>query len=134
AELLLIQRQDTGRWLYPTGWADVGYSLAEVVVKEVREETGIEVEPLRVIAILDSLRLEASNVPFYSIVFHCKALGGSLSPHAAEARDLGWFSEDALPSPLAGEGHWCGMAFAAVRGEPLEVSFDRPREATRRRS
>ena len=30
-ELLLVQRSDTGVWLYPTGWADVGYSPAEIV-------------------------------------------------------------------------------------------------------
>src|SRR6516165_7056828 len=36
-ELLLIQRADSGIWLYPTGWCDVGYSAAEVVVKEVEE-------------------------------------------------------------------------------------------------
>src|ERR1017187_4293280 len=41
-ELLLIQRADSGVWLYPTGWCDVGYSAAEVVQKEVLEETGIE--------------------------------------------------------------------------------------------
>ena len=56
-ELLLIQRADSGVWLYPTGWCDVGYSAAEVVVKEVKEETGIEVEPVRLIAVLDGLRL-----------------------------------------------------------------------------
>jgi len=44
--LLLIQRADSGVWLYPTGWADVGYSPAEVAVKEVREETGIVCEGL----------------------------------------------------------------------------------------
>jgi len=38
-ELLLIQRADSGLWLYPTGWCDVGYSAPEVVVKEVLEET-----------------------------------------------------------------------------------------------
>ena len=32
-ELLLVQRADSGFWLYPTGWADVGYSAAEVAVK-----------------------------------------------------------------------------------------------------
>ena len=31
-ELLLVQRADSGIWLYPTGWADVGYSPAEVAV------------------------------------------------------------------------------------------------------
>ena len=44
-EILLVQRADSGLWLYPTGWADVGYSPAEVVVKEVLEETGIRVRP-----------------------------------------------------------------------------------------
>ncbi|MEZ5166362.1 MAG: NUDIX hydrolase N-terminal domain-containing protein [Acidimicrobiales bacterium] len=55
-ELLMVQRADSGFWLYPTGWADVGYSPAEVVVKEVHEETGIECEVVRPIAILDGQR------------------------------------------------------------------------------
>ena len=42
--ILLVQRADSGVWLYPTGWADVGYSPSEVVRKEVHEETGIECE------------------------------------------------------------------------------------------
>src|SRR5688572_11247782 len=54
-ELLLVQRADNGVWLYPTGWADIGYSASEVAVKEVLEETGMEVEPVRLIAVLDGL-------------------------------------------------------------------------------
>src|SRR5437764_3339025 len=34
-ELLLVQRADSGIWLYPTGWADLGYSAPEVAVQEV---------------------------------------------------------------------------------------------------
>src|SRR5882757_9027593 len=56
-EILLIQRADSGVWLYPTGWADIGYSASEVAVKEVAEETGIVAEPIRLIAVLDGLRL-----------------------------------------------------------------------------
>ena len=41
-ELLLIQRSDSGVWLFPTGFADVGYSAAEIAEKEVLEETGME--------------------------------------------------------------------------------------------
>ena len=33
--ILLVQRADSGIWLYPTGWCDVGYSASEVVLKEV---------------------------------------------------------------------------------------------------
>jgi ADP-ribose pyrophosphatase YjhB (NUDIX family) len=129
-ELLLIQRGDSGVWLYPTGWADVGYSAAEVVVKEVGEETGIEVEPVRLVAVFDGLRLGARGLPFYSLVFYCRAIGGSLRPHPLEARAVGWFSEDALPEPLAGGGHWQGLAFRAIRGELFDVVFDSPRPST----
>jgi hypothetical protein len=62
-ELLLIQRADSGVWLYPTGWCDVGYSAPEVVVKEVLEETGIEAEPIRLIGVLDGMRLGSSRIP-----------------------------------------------------------------------
>src|SRR3974377_1318620 len=87
--LLLVQRADSGVWLYPTGWADVGYSPAEVVVKEVLEETGIEAEPLRLIAVLDGLRLGFTRVPLYSLVFHCRAVGGELRAHPLEGRAVG---------------------------------------------
>ncbi len=126
-ELLLVKRADSGAWLYPTGWADVGYSASEVVVKEVKEETGIEAEPLRLIAVLDGLRLGTSGMPFYSLVFHCRATGGELVPHPLECADVGWFAEDRLPSPLIGAQRWASHAFAALRGEPVEVLFDRPR-------
>jgi ADP-ribose pyrophosphatase YjhB (NUDIX family) len=128
-ELLLIQRGDSGVWLYPTGWADIGYSPAEVVVKEVEEEAGIEVEPLRLVAVIDGLRLGANGLPFYSLVFHCRAVGGELRPHPLETRDVGWFSEDRLPEPLAGGGRWKDMAFDAIRGKPFDVVFDLPRSS-----
>lgn len=132
-QILLIQRADSGVWLYPTGWADVGYSASEVAAKEVFEETGIEVEPLRLIAVLDGLRLGFTTVPLYSLVFHCRAVGGTLERHPLETRDVGWFSEDALPTPLAGADRWRPAAFAAIRGEPVDVVFDRPRTPPWRR-
>ena len=101
-ELLLIQRADSGIWLYPTGWCDVGYSAAEVVVKEVEEETGIIAEPVRLIAVLDGLRLGFTRVPLYSLLFYCRAVGGELAPHPLETRDVGWFTRDTLPQPLVG--------------------------------
>jgi ADP-ribose pyrophosphatase YjhB (NUDIX family) len=128
-ELLLIQRGDSGMWLYPTGWADIGYSPAEVALKEVEEETGIEAEAVRVLAVYDGLRFGARAMPFYSLLFHCRAIGGHLTPHPLEARAVGWFAEDALPSPLAGAGRWQDLAFAAIRNEPLEVIFDAPRSS-----
>lgn len=126
-EILLIQRSDSGVWLYPTGWADVGYSPAEVAVKEVHEETGIVCVPQRLIAVIDGLRAGFTRIPLYSLVFLCRAVGGELAPHPQECRDVGWFREDSMPEPLAGREQWATV-FAALRGEPVEVFFDSPRD------
>ena len=90
--ILLVQRADSGIWLYPTGWADVGYSASEVAVKEVHEETGIECEVVRLIAVLDGLRLGFTRMPLYSLVFHCRAIGGDLAAHPLETTDVGLFA------------------------------------------
>jgi ADP-ribose pyrophosphatase YjhB (NUDIX family) len=125
--ILLVQRADSGVWLYPTGWADVGYSPAEVAVKEVLEETGIHCEPQGVIAVLDGMRMGMTRIPLYSTVFLCRATGGDLTAHPLETSDVGWFAEDALPAMTVGLSQWGAHAFAAIRGEAVPVLFDPPR-------
>lgn len=134
-EILLVRRGDSGVWLYPTGWADVGYSAAEVAVKEVAEETGVDAEPVALVMLLDGLRLGFSRAPIYSLVFHCRAVGRAavLRPHALECSAAGWFGPDELPSPLAGAGRWVDHAFDAIAGKPVDVLFDRPRSPLWRR-
>ncbi|QXC59122.1 NUDIX hydrolase N-terminal domain-containing protein [Aquihabitans sp. G128] len=127
-EILLIKRSDSGVWLYPTGWADVGYSPAEVAVKEVAEETGIHCEVVGLIAVLDGFRLGFTRVPLYSLVFHCRAVGGELAPHPLETDGAGWFARDALPEPLAGYAQWGDLAFGAIEGRAAPVWFDEPRD------
>jgi ADP-ribose pyrophosphatase YjhB (NUDIX family) len=127
-EILLVQRSDSGVWLYPTGWADIGYSPAEVAVKEVAEETGIHCKVVGLLAVLDGMRLGFTRIPLYSLVFHCVAVGGELEAHPLETSDVGWFPRDALPEPLAGFGQWGEMAFAAIAGENPPVIFDEPRD------
>ncbi len=126
--LLLTQRADSGVWLYPVGWADVGYSPAEIAIKEVYEETGIEAEVVRLIAVLDALRLGFGFVPLYSLIFHCRVRGGDLEGHPLETRDVGFFARDAMPEPLGGGGFWAELAFRAIDGEPIDPYFDPPRE------
>ncbi len=127
-QILLIQRADSGIWLYPTGWADIGYSASEVAVKEVREETGIEVEVRSLIGLFDGMRLGFGPTPLYSLVFHCHAIGGELKPHPLEVLDVGWFEPDDLPEPLARAHVWGEHALAAIRGEQVTVMYDEPRD------
>ena len=126
-DILLVQRRESGVWLYPTGWADVGYSPSEVAVKEVEEETGIICEPVRLLSVIDGQRMGFSRFGMYMLLFHCRATGGTLEGHPLETSDVGWFSEGALPEVTAGAQWWGPMAFAAIRGEPVEAGFDSPR-------
>jgi ADP-ribose pyrophosphatase YjhB (NUDIX family) len=126
-EILLVQRADSGIWLYPTGWADVGYSPAEVAVKEVAEETGIECEPVRILGVIDGMRMGFTRFGMYMVLFHCRAVGGGLNAHPLETSEVGWFAEDRLPARTAGASWWGPRAFAAIRGEPMDVAFDPPR-------
>ena len=126
-EILLVKRPDSGVWLYPTGWADVGYSASEVVVKEVREETGIECEPTQLLGVVDGQRMGFSRFGMYMLLFHCRATGGSLEGHPLETSGIGWFGADALPEPTAGANWWGPMAFAAIDGAVGVATFDPPR-------
>lgn len=126
--ILMIQRADSGVWLYPTGWADVGYSPAEVAIKEVQEETGIRCEVDRVLAVHDGLRAGFSRIPLYSLVFLCRAVGGELAPHPQECLDVGWFGRDDLPSPIASHERWVDFAFDAIEGHRSDVYYDEPRD------
>ncbi|MEC9058862.1 MAG: NUDIX hydrolase N-terminal domain-containing protein [Actinomycetota bacterium] len=126
-EILLVQRADSGVWLYPTGWADIGYSPVEIAIKEVYEETGIHCEPVALVSIVDGMRQGFTRIPLYSMVFHCKAVGGQLRSHPLETTGCGWFARDSLPEPLAGLETWVEDAFAAIEGRLASVRFDSPR-------
>jgi len=127
-QILLVQRSDNLIWLYPTGWADSGYSPSEVAVKEVLEETGIECEPMSLLAVLDGQRMGFSRFSMYMLLFHCKATGGTLQSHPLETADVGWFSRDNLPATVAGAQWWGPMAFAAIDGHPMPTMFEPPRD------
>ena len=123
-EILLVQRKDSGIWLYPTGWADVGYSAAEVAVKEVSEETGIDCEPQSLLGVVDGQRMGFSRFGMYMLLFHCTVTGGELKPHPLETADVGWFGPTELPEATAGSQWWGPMAFAAIEGVQSAATFD----------
>ena len=124
-EILLIERAREHVWLFPTGWADIGHTPAEMATKEVLEETGLHVTPLRVIGIYDSWFNHINpDIHFYSIVFYCRLDGGELKRHPLEVADVGFFPRDHLPEPLhRTNSGWVEHAFAAHRGE-TRVYFD----------
>jgi ADP-ribose pyrophosphatase YjhB (NUDIX family) len=114
-DILLVKESADGRWSLPGGWADIGYSPREVAVKEVREETGLEVRSTRLLAVLDKSKhphppaLEYA----YKIFVECLPLSGHLGG-SFDILDCGWFAQDNIP-PLSLE---------RITHEQIDLMFD----------
>lgn len=100
-EILLAKEVMDGRWSIPGGWADIGFSPSEVVIKEVEEETGLHSEVERVLAIYDKRCHPHRPQPWYvyKIMFLCKVTGGELRGNF-DIEEARWFALDNLP-PLS---------------------------------
>jgi len=102
-EILLVREKSDGLWSLPGGWSDVGFTPSEVVVKEVKEETGLDVEAERLLAVLDK---KMHNHPphshyVYKMFILCRIKSGELTK-AFDIVDNGFFAQDNLP-PMSEE-------------------------------
>ena len=125
-KILLVCESD-GRWVMPGGWCDVDQSPAENMIKEVREEAGLDISIESVIAVLDRAK---HNVPEYAfgvtiIFFLCKVKSGEFVPNI-ETIDSKYFTIDELPN-LAEEKctlEEIDMCFKAYRSNNWKTYFD----------
>ena len=88
--VLLVKRGTEparGHWSIPGGLIELGESLSEAIVREVREETGLDVEPVELIEILDRIHREGDRVRYHYVIadYLCRVVGGTL--HAASDAD-----------------------------------------------
>jgi ADP-ribose pyrophosphatase YjhB (NUDIX family) len=101
--ILLVQEKADGCWAMPGGWADVGEVPSAMVAREVREESGLEVVPRKVIGVYDANRA-GRPLDFYhayKVVFLCDVVGGTAAA-GEETLAVDYFAPDALP-PLSGQ-------------------------------
>jgi 8-oxo-dGTP diphosphatase len=100
---LLIRRAsepDAGLWSIPGGLVEVGERAAEAAAREALEETGLEVEIVDVLGVVDKIvRDERSRVKYHFVIVDYVATptGGSLKP-SSDALDARWVKADELPS------------------------------------
>jgi len=125
--ILLVKEQIDGKWSLPGGWAEVDLTLSENVVKEVKEEAGMDVEAFRLLAVLDARKGNPYPSPFgiYKILIACKKLGGSFVPNI-ETSECGSFSLDDLPELSTGRTSkdQIALSFLASRNENMHTIFD----------
>lgn len=97
-KLLMVQEKWDGRWTIPGGWADIGLSPAEVAAKEVQEEAGLIVKPVKMLAMLDKKFYPHPASPYhiYKVFMRCEIVSGEIST-GLESQGVGFFSPDQLP-------------------------------------
>jgi ADP-ribose pyrophosphatase YjhB (NUDIX family) len=97
-KVLLVKESMDGKWSLPGGWADIGYSPKETIVKEFKEETGLDVIPERLLAVFDKKMHPHPPQAFYvyKMVFYCKATTTAISK-GFDVLDVQYFAIDDLP-------------------------------------
>jgi 8-oxo-dGTP diphosphatase len=95
-----------GWWSLPGGALETGEALADAVRREMREETGLEIEPLGVLEIFERIMRDADGVPEYHYVlidYVCRITGGQLAAGDDVCR-VEWVRRRDLPTLQITEG------------------------------
>lgn len=96
--ILLVQEAKDSRWSLPGGFCDVGLSPAENIVKEIEEESGFEVVPTKLVALLDMNKHPHPPQAFhyYKVFIQCDIVGGYGKP-GLETKAIDFYEKDNLP-------------------------------------
>jgi ADP-ribose pyrophosphatase YjhB (NUDIX family) len=99
--VLLIRRGGEplkGEWSIPGGLIEVGEELADGVRRELKEETGLDVEPLAILETFDRIFREGGRVRYHFVIvdYVCKLKGGRLRP-ASDVLEARWVRREDLP-------------------------------------
>jgi len=80
-----------GEWSLPGGMLELGEGLTAGVVREVREETGLDVEPVELVELLDRIYREGERVRYHYVIadYLCRVTGGTLKA-ASDAEAVRW--------------------------------------------
>lgn len=103
--LLLHRRTDNGFWALPGGTMEIGERADECIVREVREETGYDVEVIRLVGIYsDPIHTtitypDGNTVAYVSALFECRPTGGEATL-CDESSAVEWFNPAHLPTPF----------------------------------
>ena len=117
--LLLQRRADNGKWAPPGGGIDTGETLARTAQRETLEETGLQVEPQRLLAVGGGYCVQYANgdqlFPMGGL-FACQITGGQPRPDGRETTKVGFFARDQLPPLVPRTARLVHLAFEAWEG------------------
>lgn len=124
---ILLVKENSGKWSLPGGWVDVNVSVKENTIKEVKEESGLDVTADKIIAVQDRAK---HNLPVYAygvckIFVLCSVIGGEFEKNI-ETTESRYFNKNELPE-LATEKNTeeqIKMCFEAYESDNWITLFD----------
>ena len=98
--VLLIRRGGEplkGEWSIPGGLLEVGEELSQAARRELKEETGLDVEPLEIVEIFDRIFRQGRRVRYHFVIvdYVCRLKGGRLRP-ASDVLEACWVRREDL--------------------------------------
>jgi 8-oxo-dGTP pyrophosphatase MutT (NUDIX family) len=102
-QVLLQRRSDNGEWGLPGGIMEPGEEPAETLVREIREETALEVVPERIVGVYSGPEFvvryaNGDEAAILSITFACRPVAGEPRVNDDESLEIRYFAPDALPA------------------------------------
>ncbi len=126
-KILLVKENSDDSWSLPGGWADIGLTPSEVAIKEVKEESGFDVKPVKLLGVLDKKCHPHPPSPYhvYKIFIQCEIIGGGPQT-GIETTAVGFFAENELPKLSKGRNtrSQIEMLFRQVNNPQEPVYFD----------
>lgn len=98
-KILMVKENLDNKWSLPGGFCEVGLSPKENIVKEIKEESGFDVEAIKLISILDMNKHPHPPQPYhyYKLFIQCELIGGYANS-GIETKEVSFFSLDKLPT------------------------------------
>jgi ADP-ribose pyrophosphatase YjhB (NUDIX family) len=128
--VLLVRRGTEplkGHWSLPGGLLELGETLAEGVVREIGEETGLTVEPLEMIELLDRIHRDGARVQYHYVIadYLCRVVGGALQA-GSDADAVRWVERAEWNSHSI-------LRIDPVTARVIEAGWQRARELERQK-
>jgi ADP-ribose pyrophosphatase YjhB (NUDIX family) len=106
SELLLMQRSDNEHWGIPGGFVEPGESVEHAVIREVAEETGVQIAVNRLIGVYSDPATmvvaypDGRRIQLVNLCFEARPVGLGVPTTPDETLASGYFALDALPEPF----------------------------------